>query len=1191
MTGPEESGDALLFAENFEEWFECIAASLGFLNVDVKPLIFVDLLTWTVSHLAEQQTQSPALKVEDDTRRVGYEWQGVEVHDMKDGDKQSSTHPTISSTNQHDHLTAVIQKTASILGGSAFGAEKGENCMLSSESPAEPFLLIVPGTYLSGRWIRFRATTGEGGVFGPCLLSVVPIATVGERFSGEEFENDQSYLPKEPPSSSAAFERPPALDIRLTLGADAEGMYAPALRYRFRQGDAFICKSDTCIRLEAWASKIRCLVYVVGPQDVRHSVQGHFVVEESKGRAGGEYALYYNGMPEEWAEEALEADREAEASLTAELVRVRPATSSCKFREHFQPSGPLSNTMDSFLCGASLPSRILAADKDQNPMELVMSARCSGPRAVHIECLHTTFLLRNMDLEYVFFLAKTMQRAGWRHDKPTYGVWNTNESRFIVLGGNHRAAAARVVGASEGRAMRFACVSPIETSRLSPEDDPYFLMSLAIAIQASEPSPREFTYKQQVDLLSMWLEFDGGSRIFHSAEKIYRALQDTRMFHGDESGRHFATNRNRTALRGMLYLMRSGAYSAVQQEMSLFEVEPWTKKYLFAASHCAREFDYIRGCVGWEINRRRFGTDLRSRTLEWPGKASSEEDPFLWKKDLQFPPIHFEETSCLGLHPDQMRLLEEDITCLRRSDCLMNSAALWLAITMCIDESVYATSKSRWVTNELTIAQLFFNAPQRLPVRGGNNDRQGNSRRRKFSRTSEEMKQGDQDECKESSQSLNFEYLRQHDHLLVPLCIFSHWSLVVIAKKEGSFTLFHFDSMPECNHFHRQNKVSEWARRVLSRPGAAIYENAPVKVRCTKQNDRFSCGWHVIRNAIAVVDGISGDTIENVVSRWTPGSFTKAQVEIGTIKIRCLGWLPPAESLSDPVSADRKSRKENSPCEPPEYPEKIEDSPLAPQVQPKEAEEDSSGQSEADAEQPEEESRESGGDLLQHPSSSECSAVYGSDEEPESKAEQRQNEDVREVSGAHLNDAVEVIALNDGALNESEIGSQGDAPNESRVREHVTTYRKERMRVFADDEAFKDAKITSARAVANRRGEKRKRRSGGRARSKSKDIAYKAAQHGKRRKGREIYALENRSSKAAAEVEDKSDAVDSTAVSVPQIETTSHVICEHGGSQEMEDEPGKLDEQLSSDEDELPSNTEKGDGDANVDDNMHQCDN
>jgi hypothetical protein len=115
-----------------------------------------------------------------------------------------------------------------------------------------------------------------------------------------------------------------------------------------------------------------------------------------------------------------------------------------------------------------------------------------------------------------------MHDIGWRANEPAFGVWDSSRNCFIVLGGNHRTAGARIAGVCQGRAVTQACVRSIETDHPAPERDIAFLVSLAIAVQAPEHSPGDFSLYEHLDMLSKWVLQGNGSRLDLSASAIHR---------------------------------------------------------------------------------------------------------------------------------------------------------------------------------------------------------------------------------------------------------------------------------------------------------------------------------------------------------------------------------------------------------------------------------------------------------------------------------------------------------------------------------------------------------------------------------------------------------------------------------------------------------------------------------------------
>jgi hypothetical protein len=89
-----------------------------------------------------------------------------------------------------------------------------------------------------------------------------------------------------------------------------------------------------------------------------------------------------------------------------------------------------------------------------------------------------------------------MQVTGWRADEPAFGLWSSSRDSFIVICGNNRTAAWQIAGVSSQTFVKSACMRAIKTNHPEPENDPSFLLSVVLAIQASDPTPRDFTYTE-----------------------------------------------------------------------------------------------------------------------------------------------------------------------------------------------------------------------------------------------------------------------------------------------------------------------------------------------------------------------------------------------------------------------------------------------------------------------------------------------------------------------------------------------------------------------------------------------------------------------------------------------------------------------------------------------------------------------
>ncbi|RZF32579.1 hypothetical protein LSTR_LSTR015636 [Laodelphax striatellus] len=89
----------------------------------------------------------------------------------------------------------------------------------------------------------------------------------------------------------------------------------------------------------------------------------------------------------------------------------------------------------------------------------------------------------------------------------------------------------------------------------------------------------------------------------------------------------------------------------------------------------------------------------------------------------------------------------------------------------------------------------------------------------------------------------------------------THWSLIAINPNDKAF--LHFDSIPDYNNYPANvfyNKMS----KVMNIVGTSTFKQA----QCRRQEDSYSCGWEVIRNAKLLVDKVRNNPKSPSSKKW-----------------------------------------------------------------------------------------------------------------------------------------------------------------------------------------------------------------------------------------------------------------------------------------------------------------------------------
>jgi hypothetical protein len=855
--------EAVILSSSGDDWRKRVSETFGFMNVGS--------LRQGFSGLARTVAEMPGPTL-DSCNPVSI----VDAMSVADGAASGTTAwpvilsqtrrllgQDVSTRTDFDQLNHVIETVAEFLGGAAFGCESNTS-PFSSSTGAVPIVLSVPAFATSETWLTACHSPTATGRFPSCLTVIVPVAIVGESFSGEEvgIENGSGIL-------NARKEQDidiPSNNICLSFRDKNPGTQ----KFRLRRGDAVVCKYGTPIRLEAWASEVRYLLYCIGPPGLELIPNVVLRIGRARLPHKDSSRMWRSDEMTDPMEDVRQVDSSSSIPLADACLTLDERDNGEEFDSLFRPI----NVDTYFAQDREIPyerfSERTVATASETLMERVLQSRATSGYWIDLEYLRSTWFLRSMDMKYVFFLAKQMQEHGWRADEPALGVWSSSGDAFIVLGGNHRTAAAHMAGISRGRAIRWACVRVVESSPDSYENGPEFWTSLAIAIQASEPSPRDFSCFEQMSLFANWILQENGSKLAWPADGIYRTLEKSQMFQGAGAARHFASYRNRTALRGALNMIRSGAYKTLLENADLFRPDAWTKHALVDASSYTKSLDALRRCVAIDVRNRKANPRKRFEKLQLPN--SPKLAPKYSDAKMQFEPVHDEETKTLGMYPNAIWVLQEDMRALIETGSYLTNAAVWFLIRHCIPAACYTQSSIRWVTNELSIAQLFYN---NIRVEDGADPRAEKQRKRiEYSK-----------------------YLASFETLFIPVCAFEHWSLAVVHRTGSLATIYHFDSKPGVGHLRRLDKLNGWVSENVDWEYVSVVSDI-VSVACTEQTDRFSCGWHVVRTAQMLLKRMSDSEDFNSIARQWPryeGAFV--DMEIGYLKIQCLEHLRPRTSM------------------------------------------------------------------------------------------------------------------------------------------------------------------------------------------------------------------------------------------------------------------------------------------------------